>query len=131
MLFFHYTHKPLLTDSILSSASLAYELENLIKLLLLFLLGAALNRFSHTMLKVLLEDALLHLGQRALDGVYLIQDIDAILAILDHPLDASDLALDAPQRNQITVMTRILFHLKLCQFSKSRIPDNDSRTAFQ
>jgi hypothetical protein len=126
-----YTHKPLLTDSILSSASLADELENLIELLPLFLLRTALNGFGHTVLEMALEDAFLDLGQSTPDGVYLVQDVDAILAILDHPLDAPNLALDSPQGNQITVMTRILFHLKLCQFSKSRILYNNSRTAFQ
>src|SRR5882724_236568 len=43
---------------------------------------------------VILDQADGHLVQRRLDGRDLLQDVDAVAVLLDHPLDAADLPLD-------------------------------------
>lgn len=74
-----------------------YQLENFIQLLLLFLFRTAFYSFGYAVLKMLFQDLLFYLGKGAFDGIYLVQNINTILTIFDHPLNAANLPLNSPQ----------------------------------
>jgi hypothetical protein len=52
---------------------------------------------SHTSLDVILEDQQSNGVHRRPEGRSLLEDVDAVLAPFDHPLDASNLAFDAAE----------------------------------
>src|SRR5690348_10014379 len=55
----------------------------------------AFDGIGHAMIGMGLQQFILDLAQRGLDGLDLRQDVDAIAIFLDHAGDTADLALDA------------------------------------
>jgi len=96
--------------SFLSSTRLVDKLQNFIQFPLLFNFRTSHYGCSYAMLKVPLQNLFFHSGNGTFDGVNLVQNVDTIFTILDHPLDPSDLPFDSLQRNNIILMVRILCH---------------------
>jgi len=97
-------------EYILHPACLVDKFQDFIQLFLLLLFGIALYRRCNALPKMPVQNPFFHTRQSPLDGVYLVQNIDAILAVLDHLLNPADLTFDTPQRNQIVLMARITLH---------------------
>src|SRR3954452_23422033 len=74
------------------------------------LLGAVvllrLGALDHAVAGVVVEEAERDLVERRLDGGDLGQDVDAVAVVLDHPLHAAHLPLDAPQALEQLVLGR-------------------------
>ena len=66
------------------------------------------DRFAHTRVDVAAHDLQGHLVKRSPRGRELLDDVNAVAALLDHPADPPDLALDAPQARQQIVVLWIL-----------------------
>ena len=64
--------------------------------------GLAVHSVFDTVLKVPFEDAFFDRPQGAFDRGDLVEDINAVLLVLDHPLDSPYLALDPPQGGKRT-----------------------------
>src|SRR5262245_29910156 len=70
------------------------------------------------MAKVVFEEPDRHGPQRLGRRRYLRQDVDAVLVLLDHPLQAPDLALDPAQSLEVTVL---LLYVARCRAARSRV----------
>src|SRR5690606_29798103 len=53
---------------------------------------------------VLVEQADCDVAQRAVDRGNLLEDVDAVDVLVDHPLQAADLALDAAQPSEVLLL---------------------------
>ena len=80
----------------LSSASPIYKLENFIQFLLLSLFRTSHYSGSYAMPKVFLQNIFFHSGKGAFDGMNLVQNINTILTIFNHPLYAAYLPFNSP-----------------------------------
>src|SRR5215207_916319 len=74
--------------------------------LLVGLRAAALGRLDHAVGEVLLEQLEGEGLQRLGGSRDLGEDVDAVLVLLDHPLQAADLALDTAQALEVAVLAR-------------------------
>ena len=74
-------------------------------------------RTAHdAVVRVVVEQAEGHLVERGLSSADLRQDVDAVAVVLDHPLDAAHLALDAAQPLQELVLgRRVAARLACCR----------------
>ncbi len=73
-----------------------YQFQDFIQLLLSFFFRASFYGFGYAVLKVLFQNILFYLGKSALDGIYLVQNVNTVLTVFDHPLNAANLPLDSP-----------------------------------
>src|SRR3954447_14009103 len=71
------------------------------------LVGAVVRAGAHdAVARVVVEEAERDLVERRLDGGDLSEDVDAVAVLVDHPLHAADLALDAAQALEELVLGR-------------------------
>src|SRR4029453_1866994 len=82
-------------------------------------LGAALlHGLGHAVSEVLLEQLQGERLECLGGGGDLREDVDAVLVLLDHPLQAPDLALDAAQSPEVTVL---LLYIARCRAARARV----------
>src|SRR4030095_5101255 len=80
-----------------SSRAFLQHVQQLVDLLELLLALAAADGVVDAMLDMVLEHLVLHLLEGGPYGLQLGQDVDAVALLIDHPLNAAHLALDAAQ----------------------------------
>jgi hypothetical protein len=110
-LLLHYTNQLLSNHYILLSTRLMYQFENFIQLLLFLLFRGPSYGSSYTMLKMFFQNLFFYSTKSPFYRVYLVQNVNTILAVFDHCLYTANLTLNSPQRNQIIFVARILPHL--------------------
>jgi hypothetical protein len=100
-----------------------YQLKDLVQLLLFLFLTPSDKSLRYAVLEMPLQYLLFDSCQRPSDRRYLSQDVDAVLAILDHPLDPPDLPFNPPKCDKIALMIRMLLHFSsLSSVSKAYTP---------
>lgn len=63
-----------------------------------------LGSIQDTVLQMIIQEGKAHTLQRRLQSTDLSEDVDAILLLLHHPLQTTDLALNTLQTRQITLL---------------------------
>lgn len=73
-----------------------YQFENFVHLLLFFLLGRPFYSCCYAVFKVFSQDLFFNTTKGSFDGIYLVEYVDAVLAVFYHSLNATDLPLNSP-----------------------------------